>query len=80
MAKEPLISQLISTLYSFKSERDLERFLRELLTEKELEEFANRLQIIRRLEQGIPQREIAKELNVGIATVSRGAKVVKRAS
>ncbi len=77
MAKAPSIGELVSTLKSLKSETELEKFLRELLTERELTEFANRLQIIRMIEHGIPPREIAKKLNVGIATVSRGAKVVK---
>ncbi|MES1965711.1 trp operon repressor [Psychrobacter sp. AH5] len=46
-----------------------------LLTEKEQTELANRLRIFALLQQGITQREISAQLGVGIATVSRGAKV-----
>lgn len=46
-----------------------------LLTEKEQTELANRLRIFALLQQGVTQREISAQLGVGIATVSRGAKV-----
>lgn len=46
-----------------------------LMTEKEQTELANRLTIFALLQQGVTQREISAKLGVGIATVSRGAKV-----
>ncbi len=46
-----------------------------LMTEKEQLELANRLTIFALLQQGVTQREISAQLGVGIATVSRGAKV-----
>ena len=46
-----------------------------LMTEKEQTELANRLTIFALLQQGMTQREISAKLGVGIATVSRGAKV-----
>ncbi|MBO1531427.1 helix-turn-helix domain-containing protein [Psychrobacter sp. F1192] len=46
-----------------------------LMTEKEQTELANRLTIFALLQQGMTQREISAQLGVGIATVSRGAKV-----
>jgi len=46
-----------------------------LMTEKEQTELANRLTIFALLHQGMTQREISAQLGVGIATVSRGAKV-----
>nr|WP_317199569.1 Trp family transcriptional regulator [uncultured Psychrobacter sp.] len=46
-----------------------------LMTEKEQLELANRLTIFALLQQGVTQREISAKLGVGIATVSRGAKV-----
>ncbi|WP_367110357.1 Trp family transcriptional regulator [uncultured Psychrobacter sp.] len=46
-----------------------------LMTEKEQTELANRLTIFGLLQQGVTQREISAKLGVGIATVSRGAKV-----
>ncbi|WP_299186125.1 Trp family transcriptional regulator [uncultured Psychrobacter sp.] len=46
-----------------------------LMTDKEQTELANRLTIFALLQQGMIQREISAKLGVGIATVSRGAKV-----
>ena len=49
-----------------------------LMTEKEQTELANRLTIFALLQQGMTQREISAQLGVGIATVSRGAKVFEQ--
>ncbi len=46
-----------------------------LMTDREQTELANRLTIFALLQQGMTQREISAKLGVGIATVSRGAKV-----
>lgn len=46
-----------------------------LMTQKEQAELANRLTIFALLQQEVTQREISAQLGVGIATVSRGAKV-----
>ena len=53
----------------------LTAILNALMTEKEQEEIINRLRIFALLQQGVTQREISTQLGVGIATVSRGAKV-----
>jgi TrpR family trp operon transcriptional repressor len=55
----------------------LHKFLQDLFTENEMREFSLRWQIILMLAEGYSQREIAKELNVGVATVTRGAKTLK---
>ncbi|EXJ11001.1 Trp operon repressor [Nitrincola nitratireducens] len=52
--------------------------LESLLTPAELNEIPKRLQILKMLQAGIPQRKIAEQLGVGIATVSRGARALKR--
>lgn len=72
------ISHLVNHLLSLTSQEKMEKALRDLLTENELAEIANRLQIIEMLEQGIPQRQIADQLGVGIATVTRGSKALKK--
>lgn len=51
--------------------------LGELLSEREIKDIANRIEIIKRLEAGQNQRQIASDLGVGIATVTRGAKIIK---
>jgi len=72
------ISHLVNHLLSRKSEEAMEDVLRDLLTESELVEVAKRLQIIEMLERGVPQRKIADLLGVGIATVTRGSKMLQR--
>lgn len=52
----------------------LEKLFDAILTDKEQIELAKRLQIFALLQQGLPQREISERLEVGVATVSRGAK------
>jgi len=54
--------QLISHLFSCRSEEALSIALQELLTPSEAIEISKRLQIFRLLEDGVPQREIAKQL------------------
>ncbi len=69
---------LVKTLLSMKTENEMVNFLEGILTPKELLEIPMRLQIVRMLKKGIPQHEIAKELGIGIATVTRGSKEIKR--
>lgn len=56
----------------------MEKILHSLLTPSELSEISKRLQIFRLLESGMPQRQIAETLGVGIATVTRGSRALKR--
>lgn len=60
------------------SSRPFEEVLSELLSEREIKDIANRIEIIRRLEDGQNQRQVASDLGVGIATVTRGAKIIKQ--
>lgn len=69
---------LIAVLLEIKEKKELSDFLRGILTPKELEEIPQRLLIVKMLKQGIPQHEIAKKLGVGVATVTRGSKELKK--
>jgi len=53
-------------------------FLEDLLSPAEFTEIAKRLELVRQLDAGISQREIAESLGVGIATVTRGSRALKR--
>jgi TrpR family transcriptional regulator, trp operon repressor len=55
----------------------LDAFLDDLLTPAEKEEIGQRLQIVKQLHSGKTQREVAGDLGVSIATVTRGAGVLK---
>ena len=72
------ISHLVNHLLAKDTPEAMEDILRDLLTGSELVEIANRLQIIEMLLQGVPQRQIADRLGVGIGTVTRGSKWLKK--
>ena len=54
----------------------LELLLDDLLTPQEYQAFIKRWQLVKRLKAGQAQRSIADELGVGVATVTRGARVL----
>ncbi|WP_201611417.1 Trp family transcriptional regulator [Psychrobacter submarinus] len=66
---------LLALLTQTNDKAHLSEILKALLTEKEQAELGNRLTIFALLQQEVTQREISAQLGVGIATVSRGAKV-----
>lgn len=51
--------------------------LKDLLTPAELKEIRGRLKIVRLLHRGLPQRAVAQKLKIAIATITRGARVLK---
>ena len=55
----------------------LDSFLKDLLTPAEYTEIKKRWEIVKMLNSGINQHRIAKDLHVGIATVTRGSRVLK---
>jgi TrpR family transcriptional regulator, trp operon repressor len=61
-----------------KKPQDMEKFLRAILTPQELEAIPKRLEIVKMLKQGVSQREIADKLGLGIATVTRGSRELKK--
>lgn len=71
------INRLIEMIQEAKIKGKLENLLLGLLTQREIEEFAQRITIVRLLKSGMSQHAIAKKLNIGVATVSRGAKEIK---
>jgi TrpR family trp operon transcriptional repressor len=72
------IKKLANILLSFRSQKELENFLIGLLTPQEIEQFDKRLDIIEYLKNDLPQRQIAEKMKVGIATVTRGSKMLKK--
>ena len=78
MANDESIQLFLEALAGLKGQEALHGFLAEILTPKELEEIAHRHQILQLLNAGWTQRDIAAKLGVGIATVSRGARELKK--
>lgn len=73
-----LLKKLAAVFVSLESEKEVEDFLRALLTPKELDELPTRLEIVRRLKKGEAQRKISEDLGVGIATITRGSREIKK--
>ncbi len=67
------VTKLISEL----SEDQISDFLMGILSLAELEQLITRLKIVKLLKKKVPQHEIAEKLGIGVATVSRGAKMLK---
>lgn len=59
------------------SPKDLARLLEDLLTPEEIEAIHQRVEILHMLLEGKPQRDIAAKLDCGIATVTRGSRIIK---
>jgi len=78
MKKNKLVQEFIKELHKVQGRDELLDFLEQILTPRELEEISHRYEILRLLEQGYTQRDIAAKLGVGIATVSRGARELKK--
>ena len=76
MSTDPYRS-LLKHLADCHDSADIEVLFSALLTDKEQREIANRIRIFDLLEHNITQREVSEKLGVGIATVSRGAKVMQ---
>lgn len=75
--EQKYITELVEHLMAIRSEEQMEKALRDLLTPSEFSEVVKRLQIFKLLEQGVPQRQIAETLGVGIATVTRGSRALR---
>ncbi len=77
MENDNTYSYLLDILSQADNRREVAEILAVLLSDKERQDIVNRLKIFALLEKGMTQREISATLGVGIATVSRGAKVFK---
>ena len=72
------LDELIELVLKIKSKEEMKEFLFGLLTKTELSEIPTRVQIIKMLRKGFPHHRIAEKLGVGVATVSRGSKELKK--
>lgn len=72
------ITTLSKLLASISDPKEMESFLRVLLTPAELHEVPQRLRIMRRLLEKVPQRRIAQEIQGSLCKVTRGSKMLKK--
>lgn len=71
------VGKIAKYFAAHKSLTALRQAVRGILTEGEIEECGRRLEIVRLLKKGTPQHKVALMLNVGVATVTRGAREIK---
>jgi len=69
--------RLLKILKNIKSDEDLADFLVGILTPAEIDQINQRIEIISMLKNGISQHRITEKLKVGIATVTRGSRMIK---
>jgi TrpR family trp operon transcriptional repressor len=72
------IKGIIKTLCRIDSPREMESFLREILTLREYHDLALRWELMRRLEEGHTQRQIAFDLKISLCKITRGSKILKK--
>jgi len=70
--------ELAELLARIKNPKIMEALLDDLFTPVEGIEISKRLQIVKRLAEGESQRQVAEDLKVGIATVTRGSRELKK--
>lgn len=80
MIQKKYLTELTEAICRLKTQKEVLRFLKWILTPHEFEQLPLRLQIVKMIKKEVPQRKIAKELGVGIATVTRGARELQKNS
>ena len=71
------LKEIAKAISKLDGEKEINRFLVELLTKSEAEVLSKRWRILNMLKEGITQRQIASELNVSLCKVTRGSKILK---
>lgn len=72
--KDKNLQRLVQVVQQLESARDVQAFLRDLMTEGELVEFSRRLQAADMLAQGYSYRLVQQESALSSATVARVSK------
>lgn len=74
----PSTKTLYQAILTLKTLKEVNNFLKDLLTPKEIEIFTKRFQMAKLLDRGLPYVKIAKQLKVSTTTVTRTALFYKR--
>lgn len=69
---------LVAAIKQLKGDAEVIDFLRSLFTDEEIDEFEKRIAIVTMLIKGNSYREVAEKLGVGVATVGRGVRELKK--
>jgi TrpR family trp operon transcriptional repressor len=72
------LKELAKALALETDQRQLEDFLRSLLTPAELVEVATRWALVKEIAHGVPQREIARRYGLSLCKITRGSRELKK--
>lgn len=72
------VKDLYKALLSFKTEKEINAFLRDLLTHEELEEFGNRWKVAQMLSKKYTYIDIEKETGMSSTTIARISKWLEK--
>ncbi len=75
---EKKINVIAELIKMAKSDKELVLLLDDVLTESELDKVYERVQIVYHLMDDMSQRDVAKLTGAGIATVTRGASLMRK--
>lgn len=78
MKTEQKLKAINKILQVPQTDADREALLSDLLTESEIDKIHERVQIVECLQRGLSQRETSKKSGAAIATVTRGAGLMKK--
>ena len=70
------LKEIASLFVACENNREVTELLEDLLTPAEIETVIERWEIMKRLASGQSQRTISRELQVGIATITRGSRIL----
>lgn len=71
--------EIVEVVYKIAKDKDLlEDFIKEILTPREFDNISVRWQIVKRLGKGEYHQAIAEDLHLGIATVTRGSREMRK--
>ncbi|MEK7219474.1 MAG: Trp family transcriptional regulator [Patescibacteria group bacterium] len=71
--------EVIEVMYKIvKDKQLLADFVRDILTPREFENISVRWQIVKRLAKGEHHQSIAEDLHLGVATVTRGSREMRK--
>jgi len=71
--------ELIEVIYKISRDKELLRdFIKDILTPREFDNIGVRWQIVKRLAKGEHQTAIAEDLHLGVATVTRGSREMRK--
>jgi len=74
------VKELFEVFGAIEDQKEAEKLLRDILTPAEIETVAERWQIAKGLLSGDSQRKVAENVGGGVATVTRGSKMIQYGS